>query len=128
MLSSLRARTGDDRDSGFVDNKSGMFIYDGKPANFHEWEFRTMAKYMGLIAAGKDDDARVLGSKVLEGLRDDAYLVARHFGLDALIEDDGIPKLVKAMRDSVFPFKEEEAQMLYQQGQKEDGVLSRQSG
>ena len=83
MLSSLRARTGDRSEAGFVD-KHGTFIFDGTPSQFHEWEFRTRAKYAGLVAAGKDDDCKALGARVLEGLRDDAYLVARDFGIENL--------------------------------------------
>ena len=45
-----------------------------------------------------------------------------------LLQEDGVDILVEAMRDLVFPFKEEEAKVLYKIGHNPDGVLSRQHG
>ena len=65
---------------------------------------------------------------MLEGLKGDAYLVARDLGLAVLAEETGVDKLVAAMRDHVFPSLEDEAQLLYHHGQKADGILARQAG
>ena len=47
-----------------------------------------MAKYHST----KPEDRTNLGSRALEGLKNDAYLVAEDFGLKALAEADAIPQ------------------------------------
>jgi len=74
-------------------------IDDGNPRHYHEWEFRTMSKYLGT----KDEDRTLQGPRVLEGLRGEAYLVAEDLGLEKLAEKDGIKVLIEAMRLRVFP-------------------------
>ena len=76
----------------------------------------------------KPEDLPTLASKVIQGLKDDAFLVAADIGVDVLTQEDGVDILVEAMRDLVFPFKEEEAKLLYKIGHNPDGVLSRQHG
>ena len=65
--------------------------------------------------------------KVLEGLRGDAFLVARDLGLEKLISPGGLDLLVDRIRAMVFPRASEEARELFRAGQK-IGVLSRQYG
>ena len=127
MLSALRARQAPRQrasDGQPNETKSGVYIYNGNPGDYHEWEFRTQARHAGT----KDDDKPYIGPRVLEGLRDDAYLVAKDFGLESLARADGVLKLIEKMKAHVFPSMEDEAQLLYHHGQKEGGMLSRQSG
>ena len=111
-------------DKYHTETKTGVYLYSGTPGDFHEWEFRTKAKAL----ATKEEDRHLCGPRVLEGLKGDAYLVARDLGLDALAKKDGIDQLVVKMREHVFPSLEDEAQLLYHHGQKVDGILARQSG
>ena len=127
MLSALRARRPPAQrasDGTPSETKSGVYIYNGNPGDYHEWEFRTRARHAGT----KEDDKAYVGPRILEGLKDDAYLVAKDFGLEALAKEDGVLKLIDKMRAHVFPSMEDEAQLLYHHGQKEGGMLSRQSG
>ena len=62
----------------FRETKQGYFMFTGAPIDFHEWEFRTMARWHGT----KADDRSVLASKIIEGLRDDAFLVAKELGYE----------------------------------------------
>ena len=63
------------------ETKSGIMLYDGNALDFYEWEFRTMAKYMG---EHDDEKKKGLACKVLEGLHGDAYIVAKDLGLSVL--------------------------------------------
>ncbi|CAJ1424930.1 unnamed protein product [Effrenium voratum] len=74
------------------------------------------------------DTRSELTHRIVEGLRGDAFLVARDLGLDALSEPQGIENLIKQMRDMVFPRATEEARELFRVGQKPQGALSRQRG
>ena len=124
MLSSLRAgRPAAYDDKNHTETKSGVYIYNGTPGDFHEWEFRTKAR----LLSTKEEDRKLCGPRVLEGLKGHAYLVARDLGLTVLAEETGVDKLVAAMRDHVFPSLEDEAQLLYHHGQKADGILARQA-
>ena len=62
--------------------KSGSYIYYGDASNFHEWEFRPR---LCLKAAG--DDANRYAeqmSRVVDGLKGDAFVIAKEVGLDTL--------------------------------------------
>ena len=72
-------------------------------------------------------DRSAVVHKVLEGLRGDAFLVARDLGLEKLIVPGGLDLLVDRIRTMVFPRASEEARELFRAGQKV-GVLSRQYG
>ena len=122
MLNSLKARqTKTHLDS--TTTKQGIQYYNGSADGFHEWEFRTMAKYN----ATKADERFQLGARVLEGLVDQAYQVAYDFGLDNLKSENGAKLLVERMKEKVFPRLEDEAKKLYRVGQDANGVMSRQS-
>ena len=60
--------------------KSGSYIYNGDAANFHEWEFRTRLR----VKTGGTDPERYADvmSKVVDGLRGDAFIIAKEVGLD----------------------------------------------
>ena len=65
--------------------------------------------------------------KVLEGLREEAFELARDIGVDVLTQPGGLRKFVKKLRDVVFPRASEEALELFKAGQK-PGSLARQNG
>ena len=74
--------------------------------------------------AGKDRSTLV--NKIVEGLRGDAFLIARDLGLETLTQDGGLERLVERIKSHVFPRAQEEAKELFRAGQKAGGVLSRQ--
>ena len=131
--------------------KTGAFIYSGSPSLFYEWEFRTRLK---VREAGTDAE-KYAGkiSSVVEGLRDDAFILAKELGFEAIChpgkevssiiageaEDDllgdsvderpaGVDVLIDAMKTMVFPRVDQEAKELFKQYLKNGGSLSRQSG
>ena len=117
--------------------KSGSYIYHGEPANFHEWEFRTELR---VKAAGTDPEryAEVM-SRVVDGLRGEAFITAKDVGIDRLwqpgsVEGDdediipGAKLLIDAIRRSVFPLTTHEAKVLFRQYCHPNGPLSRQKG
>ena len=63
---------------------------------------------------------------VLEGLRVEAFELARDTGVDVLTQPDRLRKLVNSLRDVVFPRASEEARELFNTGQK-SGALACQS-
>ena len=65
--------------------------------------------------------------KVLEGLREEAFELARDIGVDVLTRPGGLRKFVEKLRDTVFPRASEEARELFKVGQK-PGSLARQNG
>ena len=65
--------------------------------------------------------------KVLEGLREEAFELARDIGVDVLTQPGGLRKFVEKLRDNVFPRASEEARELFKVGQK-PGSLARQNG
>ena len=110
-------------DQSYNETKTGSFVYHGDATNFHEWEFRTQ-----LRSHGKRGDQYVdIASKVVDGLRGDAFVVAQEIGLDviwtagvsgrdATLEEEaivavpsGIEQLVTAMCERVFPYTTHEA-------------------
>ena len=66
--------------------------------------------------------------RVLEGLRGDAFLVARDMGLETLVAKGGLDELVERIRKMVFPRATEEARELFRTGQRVGGPLARQAG
>ena len=64
--------------------------------------------------------------KVLEGLRDEAFELARDIGFDVLAQPGGLRKFVDKLRDVVVPRASEEARELFITGQK-PGSLARQN-
>ena len=87
------------------ETKQGTFVYKGDGLNFYEWEFRTKLRVAGKTGEHFTDAV----SKVVDGIRGDAFVVAQEVGLEALYEWDGVEKLTKAMRNMVFPRTEQEA-------------------
>ena len=60
--------------------------------------------------------------KVLEGLRDKPFELARNIGVDVLTQPGGLRKFVDKLRDVVFPRASEEARELFKTGQKPDSL------
>eukprot|EP00971_Amphidinium_carterae_P352490 6492618-Amphidinium_carterae.1 len=106
------------------ETKSGVFVYSGQPSLFHEFSFRAKAKYYGT----KTDDRILVGPRLLEGLRGEAFLIARDFGVENLAAADGVLHFLTFMEDRLFPFRETEAKELYYQGSKVGGPLARAPG
>jgi len=73
-------------------------------------------------------DRSSLVHRVLEGLRRDAFLVARDMGLDALAAKGGLDELVERIRKMVLCRATEEARELFRAGQRAGGPLARQQG
>jgi len=70
-----------------------------------------------------------LVTKVMEGLRGDAFLMAKDMGLSSLMEvgpPTGLEKLVERIKEHVFPLRSHEARELFRVGQMPTGPLSRQ--
>ena len=67
--------------------KSGSYIYWGDAANFHEWVFRTELRAR---AAGTDPTkyAEVM-SRIVDGLRGEAFIAAKDIGVDRLWQPGG---------------------------------------
>ena len=120
--------------------KSGSYIYSGEAANYHEWEFRTRLR---VKAAGDTDDKYAEAmSKVVDGLRGDAFIVAKEVGLNKIWDpgeytevdglqvthEAGVDVLINAIKLSVFPQTTYEAKELFRQYCKPSGSLSRQNG
>ena len=71
-----------------------------------------------------------LVTKVMEGLRGDAFLMAKDLGLNALMDagpPTGLELLVERIKEHVFPLRSHEARELFRLGQQANGPLSRQS-
>ncbi|CAE7249187.1 RE2 [Symbiodinium natans] len=82
------------------------------------------------LASVRDSDLDMSDAvqKTLEGLRGDAFLIARDIGLERLLKHDGIDLLIQKVKDQAFPLQGEEASELFRQGQLLTGPLSKQSG
>ena len=82
--------------------------------------------------SGKDSerssDKSILVNKIIEGLRGDAFSIARDLGIDVIMGKGGLDLLVERLRQHVFPRAREEAKELFRAGQRQGGVLSRQQG
>lgn len=62
----------------------------------------------------------------MEGLRGDAFLIAREMGTAAFVADSGLRTLMAKVKQSVFPRATEEGRELFRTGRVRGGVLSRQ--
>ncbi len=130
-LSALRYRP-DHSTAAPVETKSGSYIYDGSVNNFHEWEFRTEMRITAATTSGDPDkDLQFVAnavSKIVEGLRGDAFDMAMDIGKAKLLTKDGVDELIKMIRSSLFPIEAQEAKVLFQAGQRPHGPMSRQNG
>ena len=65
--------------------------------------------------------------RVLEGLRDEAFGLARDIGIESLTARGGLRNFITQLRNVVFPRAAEEARELFRAGQRH-GALARQGG
>ena len=65
--------------------------------------------------------------RVLEGLRDEAFELARDIGIESLTAPGGLRNFITQLRNVVFPRAAEEARELFRAGQRHC-VLARQGG
>ena len=65
--------------------------------------------------------------RVLEGLRDEAFELARDIGIESLTAPGGLINFITQLRNVVFPRAAEEARELFRAGQRH-GALARQGG
>ena len=123
-VSSLKYRA----DKAVEESSRGVIVYDGRPAEFFDWEFRTSLKYE-ILKTESDAGKRVkIINQVIDGLRGDALQTAQDLGIDELIKNDGLDKLIKEIKEMVFPQKNLEAKELYDAGHLKTGILCRQRG
>ena len=74
--------------------KSGSYIYHGDASQYHEWEFRTRLR---VKAAGNEEGRYAEAmSKVVDGLRGDAFIVAKEVGLESLWSPGALAQDVNA--------------------------------
>ena len=107
-----------------AETKGGVFVYDGAPTRFYEWEFRINIR----MRAAKDEDIKKTMSQVVDSLRGEAAMIAMDVGLTDLMKPSGLEELVEAMKKHVVPQARAEAKEFYRVGHKTGGILSRQSG
>ena len=113
--------------------KSGSYIYHGDPVNYHEWEFRTRLRVRG-VDGDDDNKCATAMSGIVNGLRGEAFIVAKEVGLEKLwhvaddYQDPGVDVLINAIKVHVFPQTTHEAKELFRQYTKPSGGLSRQVG
>ena len=75
----------------------------------------------------KPVDHGPLVNKIVEGLRGDAFAVARDVGHDQLTAPGGLEHLITQIKAHVFPRAQEQAKELFRAGQRVGGPLARQS-
>ena len=121
-------------DNSYATTKSGSYVYFGDAANYHEWEFRTRLR---VKASGQEEERYAEAmSKVVDGLRGDAFIIAKEVGLDKIWDpgsaligiEPGVDVLITAIKLSVFPLTTYEAKELFRRYCKPSGSLSRQQG
>ena len=81
-----------------AETKGGAFIYDGSASTFHEFEFRTMMRFQ----TAKPEDRPAVAAKIVEGLRGDAFAIARDVGMTELLSENGVKTLIERIRQQVF--------------------------
>ena len=103
----------------------GPRIYNGHPADFKEWQFRTEMKCLQV----KSDEAKASKyvQEVMAGLAGEALQLAHDIGVKDLCKKDGIDVLIAKMQKIAFPTLRQEASQLYAIGLEKGGILSRQT-
>ena len=83
----------------------GLSLYNGTAAGFEVWAYRFNVKLGALNAANDTDEKRQklieYGAHVIEGLSDNALLVAMDFGQDKFNMPDGVKALVEIMPSTI---------------------------
>ena len=107
-----------------AETKRGAFIYDGSASTFHEFEFRAMMR----LQKAKPADRLAVAAKIVEGLRGDAFAIARGVGMTELLSENGVKILIERIRQQVFPLKQTKGREVFLMGQKPGGPLSTAAG
>ena len=71
------------------ESRSGVFIYDGSAAKYHEWSFRTGMR----MSSQKEEDVPNTIPMIIDALRGDAVQIAMDIGADELLNKGGFNKL-----------------------------------
>ena len=126
------------------ENKNGMYVYDGDPAQYRTWKFRAEM----VVVGNEDDDTKYADGmrRIMNALKNEPLRVAERIGIKTLIkppstETDvdaaqgaderelcGLPRLIKEIGDLIFPNSKDDAQDIFRAYNKLGGILSRQSG
>ena len=106
------------------ESRSGVLIYDGSAAKYHEWSFRTSMR----MSSQKDEDMPNTMSMIIDARRGDSAQIAMDIGAEELLKKGGYEELDKRVKDYVFPHAHAETKELYRAGHKSRGVLARQAG
>ena len=104
----------------------GPRIYNGHPADFKDWQFRTEMK--ATLARSDEAKAPKYVQEVMAGLGGEALQLARDIGVENLCKKGGIDELMEKMQKLAFPTIRQEASQLYAIGHEKNGILSRQHG
>ena len=100
-VTSLRYRP----DKGYTDDHKGVIVYDGKPSEFFDWEFRINLK-IEILKTESDAGKRVkIINQITDGLRGDALQTAQDLGVAVLIAEDGIEQLAVSYTHLTLPTK-----------------------
>ena len=114
------------------DSKKGILYYDGSAAGFEVWNYRVQVKLgaMNSIQDAQERDQKLVefGSYIVEGLSDEALLIAIDLGVNTLNTPTGVKQLVDKMRESIREAKDDEISELYRLGAQTTGPLIRQRG
>ena len=65
----------------YTETKSGSYVFSGDSAVYHEWEFRTKLRMVGLDG----NQYQTAMSKVVKGLRGDVFIIAQEVGIERLM-------------------------------------------
>ena len=127
------------------ENKNGMYVYDGDPAQYRTWKFRAEM----VVVGNEDDDTKYADGmrRIMNALKNEPLRVAERIGIKTLIkppstETDvdaaqgaeerelcGLPRLIKEIGDLIFPNSKDDAQDIFRAYNKPSGgILARQSG
>ena len=104
--------------------KAGAPIFFGDAASFEDWKFKVSILQKGT----KPDDKASCVTKIIEGLRDDAFTTAKDLGEKALYQENGVTLLIETIEKKLFPKRLQEALKMYKQGHLVTGPLDRQPG
>ena len=108
----------------YEESRTGMTVFAGDTASFHEWQFRLQIK----MSLCKAEGLPALTAKVVDALRGEALSCAMEIGLAKLMEANGLDLLVQKVQERLFPQRTAEARELLKQGMRIGGPMSRVPG
>ena len=125
------------------ENKNGMYVYDGDPAQYQIWKFRAE-----MVVVGNEEDETKYADgmrRIMSALKNEPLRVASRIGIKNLIKTPstvidadtaqeaeeqelcGLPRLIKEIGDLIFPNSKDDAQLIFRAYNKVGGILARQS-